>query len=164
ATLVDAANITLDATILQARTFAPTTAPVPINDSSPLPDGTLICNERYRLVHLLHRRPRVHHYLTRPLDDLPPATLTEKPLVAIAEVVLWGLTHEERRCVLRGSFEELAGPRFFGSRVLLGVGDQLHIEGDRDYLIMQPRGVRGNKSVFAVPLSEIHLGQPGSPS
>ncbi len=161
ATLVDSANAVLDAAMLQARTIAQTTTP--LDDYLPLPDNTLICDGRYRLVYLLHRRPRVHLYLARRVDDLPAAA-HKQSLVAIRELVLTGLAPEERRSIIRGAFEEFAAPRFFGSPHLPGVGDHLHIEGTRHYLIMQPRPVRGNKPIFALPLLELLPGQPGSPA
>jgi exonuclease VII small subunit len=164
AALVNAANAALDDALLDASTSVPTMALTPVSDYLPLPNGTLICDERYRLVHLLHRRPRVHLYLARRMDDLPAATSAKQSLVAVREIVLAGLSAEERRSVIRAAFEEFAAPNLFGSPHLPGVGDHLYIEGDRHYLIMQPRPVRGNRPVFAAPLSELQPGQPGSPS
>lgn len=128
------------------------------DDDKPFAPGTLICDGRYRLLQLLHQRPRVHLYLARRISDAP-GTSSAQPLVAIREIILTGLEPTARQSVVRAAFEEFAAPQFFGSPHLPGVGDHIYLEDGRHYLVMQPRPARGYTPTFAVPLSE-HL--PGS--
>jgi hypothetical protein len=125
------------------------------NDGAPLAIGTLICDGRYRVVQLLHRRPRVHLYLARRVQDLPGATSTEQSLVAIREIILADLAPEIRQRIVRAAFEEFAAPQLFGSPHLPGVGDHVYLEDERHYLVMQPRPARGRRSAFALPLAEL---------
>jgi hypothetical protein len=148
-----AANTALNKAIVQAE-FAVRTSLLAEGDS-PLPEGTLICGKRYRLVQLLHRRPRVHLYLAQRLSDAPLAGGSAQPLVAIREIVLTGLPPEARQRIERAAFEEFAAPQLFGSPHLPGVGDHLYIEHERHYLVMQPRPVRGSRPAVAVPLAEL---------
>lgn len=130
-----------------------------VDDDAPFPPGTLICDGRYRLLQLLHKRPRVNLYLARRVADDAPGASGPQPLVAIREIILAGLKSTTRQSVVRAAFEEFAAPQFFGSPHLPGVGDHIYLEDGRHYLIMQPRPTRGQTPTFAVPLSE-HL--PGS--
>lgn len=135
----------------------------PANDEAPLPAGTFICDGRYRLVRLLHKRPRIHLYLARHLHNVPETATPEQSLVAIREIILAGLAPEVRQQVVRAAFEEFAAPRLFGSPYLPGVGDHLYVEEGRHYLIMQPRPARGHHPSFALPLAELlptHTQQP----
>lgn len=150
---VSAANVGLNE--LLARTeFAVQTSLLAIGDA-PLLAGALICKKRYRVVQLLHRRPRVHLYLARRLSDSPLAGTSTQPLVAIREIILADLPTEVRQRVESATFEEFAAPLFFGSPHLPGVGDHLYVENERHYLVMQPRPARGSSPSFAVPLAEL---------
>jgi serine/threonine protein kinase len=100
----------------------------------------------------------VHLYLARRQPGPARQTTDEQPLVAIREIILSGLAPSVRQCVVRAAFEEFAAPQLFGSAHLPGVGDHLYLEGERHYLVMQPRQVRGNTPARAQPLSER---QPG---
>jgi hypothetical protein len=120
-----------------------------------LPPGTCICDGRYRLLHLLYARPRVHLYLARRLRTRSGVAEPAQSLVAIRELVLTGLDAQVRQQVIRAAFEEFAAPQYFGSSHLPGVGDQVYSENERHYLVMQPRRVRGSKPVSAQPLSEV---------
>lgn len=124
-------------------------------ESTLLPPGTCICDGRYRLLHLLYARPRVHLYLARRLRTLSGAAETAQSLVAIRELVLTDLDPQVCQQVVQAAFEEFAAPQYFGSPHLPGVGDHVHVENERHYLIMQPRRVRGSKPVSAQPLSEV---------
>ncbi|HEY0757206.1 MAG TPA: hypothetical protein VGD98_24845 [Ktedonobacteraceae bacterium] len=153
ATLVRAANTELSDTLAQAETTV--SASLPTDDAGPLQPGTLICDGRYRLIQLLHRRPRVHLYLARRQSASAEQVAGEQPLVAIRELLLSGLTPVIRQHVVRAAFEEFAAPQIFGSSHLPGVGDHLYLEDKRHYLIMQPRQARGNVPARAMPLSEV---------
>lgn len=124
----------------------------------PLPHGSLILEGRYRIVQLLHQRPRVHlylaHRLTQPgssldLDEAP------QPLVAIRELVLTGLSLDIQKHIERAAFEEFVSPIVFGSPRLPGVGDRVSIENERHYLVMQLRPTRGERQAVAVTLAEL---------
>lgn len=157
AMLVRAANTVLDVALVQAETAA--SAEAPASDAAPLLPGTLICDGRYRLLEVLHSRPRVRLYLARRQPTSPGQNADEQPLVAIREIVLTGLTPAIRQSVIRAAFEEFAAPQLFGSAHLPGVGDHLYLEGERHFLVMQPRQARGIVPALAQPLSEI---LPGS--
>lgn len=117
--------------------------------------GTCVCDGRYRLLHLLSARPRVHLYLARRLRTRSGVAQSAQSLVAIRELVLTDLDAQVRQQVVQAAFEEFAAPDYFGSPHLPGVGDHVYVENDRHYLVMQPRRVRGSKPVSAQPLSEI---------
>lgn len=150
ASQVRAADTVLDRALVQTAAFAS----VPTVDYAPLPDGTPICDGRYCLIQLLHRRPRVHLYLARRLSETSIDRSDEQSLVAIREVILDGLAPEIRQRVVRAAFEEFAAPQLFGSPHFLGVGDHIYLEEGRHYLVMQPRPVRGSRTSQAQPLSE----------
>lgn len=149
ADLVHAAQAALDDVLIQAEIAAPVD-PSP-RAATPLPPGTVICDGRYRLVRLLHSRPRVHLYLAH---RLAMQNDKDRSLVAIREIVLTGLGPTVRQSVVRAAFEEFAAPQLFGSAHLAGVGDHLYLEDDRHYLVMRPRQVRGNTPARAQPLAE----------
>jgi serine/threonine protein kinase len=155
AMLVRAANTALDFALTQTETAV--SADAPDGTGEPLAPGTLICDGRYRLIQLLHSRPRVHLYLARRLSSPGRHNTTppdRQPLVAIRELVLSGLAPALRQSLVRAAFEEFAAPQLFGSPHLPGVGDHLYLEDERHYLIMQPRQVRGDAPTFAQPLTE----------
>src|SRR5947209_1081970 len=120
---------------------------------SALPDGSTILGGQYRLVQLLHQRPRVNLYLGRRLSRQDDTTQQaegnddceeeREPLVAIRELVLTGLSAQARRQVEQAAFEEFVSPTVLGSPRLPGAGDRVRSEGDRHYLIMQLRRARG---------------------
>ena len=153
AELVRAANATLNDTL--AHVESSVQGDIATNDNEPLAIGTLICDGHYRVVQLLHRRPRVHLYLASRVQDLPGATSTEQSLVAIREISLAGLAPEIRQRIVRAAFEEFAAPQLFGSPHLPGVGDHVYLEDERHYLVMQPRPARGRRPAFALPLAEL---------
>lgn len=150
---VAAANRALSDALAQAD-FALQNS-VAVDDLTPLEEGMLVCGGRYRVVRLLHRRPRVHLYLARRLTDLPLAGTGEYPLVVIRELVLSDLEPELSRCIERAAFEEFAAPLLFGTPHLPGVGDRTYLEHGRHYLIMQPRQARDNNQSSALLLSEM---------
>lgn len=116
--------------VLQARALAEE------NNSAPLPAGMLVIEGRYRLVQLIYKRPRVHLYLARRLKDAPLSKSGEQPLVVIREIVLAGLSSDLRKRIEQAAFEEFITPRIFGSPHLPGVGDRVHVEHGRHYLVL----------------------------
>lgn len=152
ATLVRAANSALHEALAQAETTI--SADMPVDDSGPLLAGTLICDGRYRLLQLLHSRPRVHLYLARRQPNPAEPGEGTRQLVVIREIILAGLAPAVRQSVVRAAFEEFAAPQLFGSAHLPGVGDHLYVEDGRHYLVMQPRQARGDRTTLALPLSE----------
>src|SRR5581483_5225313 len=134
--LVYAANLALDDTLAWAESL--TQAEGSAAEDAPLPPGTLICDGRYRLLHLLYARPRVHLYLARRLHEQPGQIQAAQSLVAIRELLLAGLAPQIRQQVVRAAFEEFAAPQHFGSPHLPGVGDHVYLEDERHYLVMQP--------------------------
>ena len=134
----------------------------------PLAEGSLILGGRYRLVRLLHQRPRLNLYLARrqytgmeagASEEEEPGD--ERPLVAIRELVLTGLSPQMRRQVERAAFEEFVSPMMLGSAHLPGAGDRVRVEGERHYLVMQLRRTKGERPALAVTLAEL-LSYPGS--
>lgn len=152
ALLVRVANGALNDALTQAETALSTTTPT--RETGPLVPGTLICDGRYRLLHVLYSRPRIHLYLARRQSGLIGYSGEEQPLVVIRELVLTGLAPSVRQNVVRAAFEEFAAPQLFGSAHLPGVGDHLYLEEGRHYLVMQPRQARGSAPASAQPLSE----------
>lgn len=115
----------------------------------PLPTGTTILNGQYRLLELLHQRPRVNLYLGRrlPRSDMAKQHLeAQESLVVIRELVLVGLPRQLQKRVESAAFEEFVSPVMFGSPRLPGTGDRVRVEGERHYLVMQLRGAHGRKS------------------
>jgi len=126
----------------------------------PLPVGAIILNGRYRIVQVLHQRPRVYLYLGYRLprqDETQPREDTQPTPVAIREIVLSGLPNETRALIERAAFEEFVSPAMFGSPRLPGVGDRIAIQGDRHYLVMQLRPTRGQRPAVALPLGDLLL-------
>lgn len=124
-----------------------------------LPPGSLILEGRYRVIQLLHQRPRVHLYLAMRLSDSPISQTNERPLVVIREIVLAGLTPRQRQQIEQAAFMEFVQPRHFGSPHLLGVGDRIRVEFARHYLVVQPRPARGRRPAFAATLTDFLAGQ-----
>ncbi|HLH61628.1 MAG TPA: hypothetical protein VKV20_08095 [Ktedonobacteraceae bacterium] len=138
---------------------------------SALPDGTLILQEKYRIVQLLHTRPRLHLYLAQRLPGagaqfIEPGEGSEESyavntagqqqsLVAVRELVLTGLPPQIRQQIERAAFEEFVSPMLLGSPRLPGTGDRMRIENNRHYLIMQLRPARGQKPAVALTLAEL---------
>jgi hypothetical protein len=132
----------------------------------PLPAGTTILNGQYRLLELLHRRPRVNLYLGRrlPRTDVAKQHLeAQEPLVVIRELVLVGLPRQLQKRVESAAFEEFVSPVMFGSPRLPGTGDRVRVEGERHYLVMQLRGAHGGRGgekgrpTVAITLAELLL-------
>jgi hypothetical protein len=118
-------------------------------NDGPLPAGTTILAGQYRLLELLHQRPRVNLYLGRrlPRTDMAKQRLeAQESLVAIRELVLVGLPQQLQKQVEQAAFEEFVSPAMFGSLRLPGAGDRVQIEGERHYLVMQLRGAHGGKN------------------
>lgn len=150
--------------IIKAELVAPPTSP--LNESEPestsfepLPYGALILQGRYRIVQLLHTRPRVNLYLgyrlPRPLEETAEQALEPPAPVAIREMLLADLAPRLQRAIERAAFEEFVSPAMFGSPRLPGVGDRVLIENERHYLVMQLRPVRGARQPVAIPLSDL---------
>ncbi len=140
-----------------------------IHTDTALPEGTTILGERYRLVQLLHQRPRLNLYIAQRLSGgtqfIAPNEHTtveaQSPappeLMAVRELVLTGLPPNVRKQVEQAAFEEFVSPGILGSPRLPGAGDRVRSEGERHYLVMQLRGARGERPVEAVPLAELLL-------
>jgi hypothetical protein len=154
ASLTHSANSALNQAITQAEQVLEDNFALREDRRDPLPDRRLVCQGRYRLLHLLYQRPRVHLYLAQRVDATTEISAGIKPLVAIRELVLTGLEEVQREQIIQAAFEEFAAPRLFGSPHLAGVADHLYVEKGRHYLVMQPRQARGSKATFAVTLSE----------
>jgi hypothetical protein len=117
-------------------------------NDGPLPSGTTILAGQYRLLELLHQRPRVNLYLGRrlPRTDATKQQLeAQESLVVIRELVLLGLPRSLQKQVEQAAFEEFVSPAMFGSLRLPGAGDRVRVEGERHYLVMQLRGVHSGK-------------------
>jgi hypothetical protein len=127
-----------------------------------LPEGSIILNGQYRLLQLLHHRPRVNLYLAQRLYPQPgteaQSSAPSESLVAIRELVLTGLPTNVRAQIEKAAFEEFAAPGVLGSPHLPRAGDRLRSEGERHYLVMQLRGARGRRPAVAVTLAELLLG------
>jgi hypothetical protein len=128
-----------------------------------LPEGSIILNGQYRLLQLLHQRPRVNLYLAQRLypqpGTEPQSSVPSESLVAIRELVLTGLPTNVRAQIEKAAFEEFAAPGVLGSPHLPRAGDRLRSEGERHYLVMQLRGARGRRPAVAVTLAELLLGR-----
>ena len=140
-------------------------------DDGALPAGTSILDGQYRLLELLHQRPRVNLYLGRrlPRTDIPGTKRqaeAQESLVVIRELVLAGLPRPLQKQVEQAAFEEFVSPALFGSLRLPGAGDRVRVEGERHYLVMQLRGAHGGKNgsgeakelpIVAITLAELLL-------
>src|SRR2546427_525324 len=129
------------------------------------PVGPTILGGRYRLLHLLHRRPRVDLYLGQRLAALrrEEARLsTPGERVAIRVLNLAGLELEVRRQVEQAALEEFVAPGILGSPRLPGAGDRARREGERHYLVMQLRGMQVERETM--PLDELLLNKKQWPA
>ena len=152
---------------------------------APLEEGSLILNGQYRIIQLIHQRPRLNLYLAQRQSagiqdasfpdanhvetppDAPPfivPTNQYEPLVAIRELVLTGLPLQIRKQIESAAFEEFVSPGVLGSPRLPGAGDRVRIEGERHYLVMQLRRAKGERPVVAVTLAELLLSKRQWPS
>ncbi|MDQ2713897.1 MAG: hypothetical protein M3Z08_03215 [Chloroflexota bacterium] len=125
-------------------------------------EARIILGGRYRLVRLLHRRPRLRLYLARRLSAARGRVQYDEeqaPLVVIRELDLSGLAPHIVAQVERAAFEEFVSPMVLGSPRLPGAGDRVRIEGERHYMVMQLRGARGPQHALAVSLADLLLGQ-----
>ena len=167
-----------DALLEQRSTSTLTNAEANADDTpfaiTPLPDGAIILQGKYRIVQLLHARPRLHLYLAQRLpavgpqfiasDDACKEKYSETPqqqqhLVAIRELVLTGLSPRVRKQIEHAAFEEFVSPMLLGSPRLPGTGDRIRIENDRHYLVMQLRPARGQRQATAITLAELLMRQ-----
>ncbi len=124
---------------------------------------------RYRIVALLHARPRVNLYLAYRLASANERAqgTPSSSLVAIREIVLSGLSPELQKRIKQAAFEEFVAPGLLGSPRLPGVGDRISVEQERHYLVLQLRPAREERSArqakqadyaaVAVPLAELLL-------
>ncbi len=142
-----------------------------VTGDTPLSPGTTILDGHYRVLELLHQRPRVNLYLGRRLPRLEMGRQqldVQESLVIIRELVLADLPEQVQRQVVQAAFEEFVSPAMFGSLRLPGAGDRVRIAGERHYLIMQLRGTHqrtGNnggdrekeRSIIAITLAELLL-------
>ncbi len=136
-----------------------------LRNDAPLPAGALLLEGGYRVVQLLHTRPRVHLYLARPLGTQKKTVQGQRQtFVAVREIVLAGLAQSQRERIEHAAFEEFAAPMLFGSQHFPCVGARPFVENERHYQIMQLRPARGSSPVLAVPLSELLPGKGESPS
>jgi serine/threonine protein kinase len=78
--------------------------------------------------------------------------------------VLADLSPQFQRAVERAAFEEFVSPAMFGSPRRPGVGDRVHVENERHYLVMQLRPVRGARQPVALPLSDLLVAHRRWPS
>ncbi len=151
----------------------------------PLEEGSLILNDQYRIIQLIHQRPRLNLYLAKRQSarnqkasfpysnhaETPPGapqfisfTNQQEPLVAIRELVLTGLPPQIRKQVEHAAFEEFVSPGVLGTPLLPGAGDRLRVEGERHYLVMQLRRAKGERPTVAVTLAELLLSKRQWPS
>jgi Protein kinase domain len=138
----------------------------PDSSLEPLPDGAILIQGKYRIVRLLHSRPRLNLYLAERTNDQSRNGKGPQlqPLVAIRELVLAGLTSEISKQIDHAAFEEFAAPMLFGSPHLPGAGDRMSVENERHYTVMQLRQVRGKQHAIALSLAELLLHQPRWPA
>jgi hypothetical protein len=137
----------------------------------PLSHGAAILAGRYRIVELLHARPRVNLYLAYRLASASEQAqgAPSSSLVAIREIVMTGLPPDMQERIERAAFEEFVAPGLLGSPRLPGVGDRISVEHERHYLVMQLRPAREERiarqakpgsrenAAIAVPLAELLL-------
>jgi serine/threonine protein kinase len=127
---------------------------------SALPEGSIILGGRYRLVRVLHCRPRVHLYLARRLASTRERiqySEEPEPLVAVRELLLAGLTSAERMQIERAAYEEFASLTLLVSPRLPEAIDRLRVEGDRHYLVQQLGGLRQVREVEVMTLADLLL-------
>ncbi|WP_151727043.1 hypothetical protein [Thermogemmatispora aurantia] len=125
-----------------------------------LPEGSIILGGRYRLIRLLHERPRVHLYLARRLSgrrERIQYSEEPEPLVAVRELLLGGLSARERMQIERAAYEEFASFTLLASPRLPEAGDRLRVEGDRHYLVQQLIGLRQARELEVMTLADLLL-------
>jgi hypothetical protein len=157
------------ANLIAPRSSTPLASP---DGFEPLAHGATILAGRYRIVELLHARPRLNLYLAYRLSNAREQAQGAPPssLVAIREIVLTGLPPETRKHIEHAAFEEFVAPGLLGSPRLPGVGDRIAVEHERHYLVMQLRPAReeraarqgrpgrpGENLAVAIPLAELLL-------
>jgi len=126
---------------------------------------SIILGGRYRLVQLLHQRPRLNLYLGRRISPSRRGTQRARehgPLLAIRELLLAGLSPQVRMQVVHAAFEESISPVLPGLSHFPGASGRVFVEGERHYLVMQLSGVRSEQSRKVLTLSEL-LCQPQWP-
>ena len=109
-------------------------------------DGAIILGGQYRVLRLLHQRPRVNLYLgkrldtrTVPLSQDDMAAVAEG-FVAIRELVLTGLSAQICAEIEQAAFEEFVSPLVPGASRLPGAVERVYSEGTRHYLVMHLGG------------------------
>jgi hypothetical protein len=118
-----------------------------------LPDGAIILGGQYRVLRLLHQRPRVNLYLgkrlitaTRSIPQAQDDRLEEPAgFVAIRELVLTGLSPQIRAEIELAAFEEFVSPLVPGAARLPGAVERVYSEGTRHYLVMHLGGGKGSR-------------------
>ena len=129
-----------------------------VDKDSALPEGSTIIGGQYRLVELLHQRPRVNLYLGRRLSQrygIIPQNGKDGPLVAIRELVLNDLSPRLREYIEQAAFEEFVSPTVPSFPRLPGAFEHIGSEGNRHYLVMQLRRVQGEQPSLIVTLAEL---------
>jgi serine/threonine protein kinase len=128
-----------------------------------LPDGAIILGGQYRVLRLLHQRPRVNLYLGKRLatrnatllqDDRPD---TSEGFVAIRELVLTGLSGPIRAEIELAAFEEFVSPLVPGSSRLPGAVERVYSEGTRHYLVMHLGGGKDEQDTRCLTLAQLLL-------
>src|SRR5437763_19755 len=126
-----------------------------VDKDSALPEGSTIIGGQYRLVELLHQRPRVNLYLGRRLSQRHGIVPQDEPLVAIRELVLTGLSPQLSKQIEQAAFEEFVSPPAPGIPRLPGAIERTGSEGNRHYLVMQLRHVGTEQRSFLITLAEL---------
>ena len=126
-----------------------------VDKDSALPEGSTIIGGQYRLVELLHQRPRVNLYLGRRLSQRHGIVPQDEPLVAIRELVLTDLSPQLSKQIEQAAFEEFVSPTAPGIPRLPGAIERTGSEGNRHYLVMQLRHVGTEQRSFFITLAEL---------
>ena len=134
-----------------------------------IPQGSTI-GGHYRLLYLLHQRPRLNLYLGRRISPLQRHGgyssyhgKEQGPLVAIRELVLTNLPSQVRTQVEQAAFEEFVSPMAAGLPRLANSGDRVFVEDERHYLVVQLSETKGEYYSTPMMLAELLL-QPRWPS
>ena len=133
-----------------------------------VPQGSTILGGRYRLLYLLHQRPRLNLYLGRRISPLQghqgySSYHDKEPLVAIRELVLTSLPRRVRAQVEQAAFEEFVSPMAPGLPRLANSGDRMFVEDERHYRVVQLKETKGEHGSTPMMLAEWLL-QPQWPS
>ena len=135
-----------------------------------IPQGSTILGGHYRLLYLLHQRPRLNLYLGRRISPLQRHEgyssyhgNEQGPLVAIRELVLTNLPSQVRTQVEQAAFEEFVSPMAPGLPRLANSGDRMFVENERHYLVVQLSETKGEHCSTPMMLAELLL-QPQWPS